>query len=156
MRQFVLKVPTVVLLLAIFLPMMSSELLLGNFLPFLQNETLITVFIYIRYVVIYLWLLSIVDFFSFETNNNTYTRLLQILILISFTLIVIPDYYPWFFNLAAFVIYIVIIVLLFKKIKVLFYERSRWFIILELLILPVGIYTLTEGVKNWKQEEKED
>lgn len=53
------------------------------------------------------------------------------------------------------VLYFLVLILITIKIKKVFYERSGWFIFLELVFYPFGILTLTPEIRNHYAENKE-
>lgn len=153
MKQFVLKTPTPVFILIIFLP------IIVNLLPFVEitfksHPKLFDFLRIIQIVTVAMWFSSILDFFCSEKNEVKNKGLIQLLIIIS-SVISAFSYLVnfWIGYLIVLIIWIVMIVLLTKKVKALFYERSTWFIVTELILVPVGFYTLSETIKSWEGDK---
>ncbi len=155
MKQFVLKAPTVLLILLVLSPLLISKLLLGGIFPALQSENIELFTGILQVTTIALWHLSILDYFCSEKNDNRNKKLIQVIITVSFAFSLgLVFLNPTLSYLVYMLLAIGLLVFMLKKIKAVFYERSDWFIVLELILVPVGIYTLTEEIKNSESEKQ--
>lgn len=152
MRNFILKTPLSLIVFLFFARILGSDLFLGTYFPAIFSDFGISVLNIIKDLVTILWLFALVDFFSFETKSYDNTTALYLLIVLLSILDAI-SYMESIQQITRMIMgmtYLTIVVFLFKKIKQLFNARSSWFIVIELLIIPVGIYTLTDEIKSWK------
>lgn len=160
MKQLVLKVPTIVFATPVLVPLLivalqiitEKELMSANYLKILKP---------INTAVALVWLFSIVDYFRSKAPDFKYIKSIYLLLFIDVALeisdllffqnLAFTDMYYWaigflqFFNFVAFTI---LLTLLIQKV---FYERSTWFIVLEILTIIVGILTLTPEIKRNEQ-----
>ena len=157
MKQLVLKVPTFVFAIPVLLPLLilalqiisEKELFVMEYLQFLKP---------ISKVVVFAWLFSIVHYFQSKAPNFKYLKSIYLLLFIDLTLeIILWIFFPpfafndlWYsvISLVQFFNFVALTTLLTMLIHTVFYERSVWFIILEIFTIVVGILTLTPEIKR--------
>jgi uncharacterized membrane protein len=111
----------------------------------------------VQLIVATLWLSSLVAYFSHEGKSKKKNSLIYSLIGVLFISTALSFYLEYFlvFALFTFLLNILLTILLVPKIKKVFYARSTWFIVIELLMIPVGILSLTPEIQRWEKSEKE-
>lgn len=155
MKNIVLKVPTGIFVVLVALPF----LILG--LQIVADKELLDLKYYVilrivGLIVSSIWLFSIVDYFHSKKPDFKYIRLTYFFLALGviFNLLFTFDLLPFqgivvfllgIFRLLFFVPATVFITLLIREV---FYERAVWFIVLEVLIVIVGITTLTPEIKR--------
>lgn len=159
MKNIVLKVPTAIFIALVFLPLMIVvlQMISGQELVELKYLSILAL---IGSIVTSIWLFSIVDYFHSKAPDFKYTRLINILLI--FELVVnlleslniqsfegIIDFSLMILQTAIFITAVVLIVLLVRKV---FYERSVWFIVIEILFTIIGITTLSPEIKRNEKE----
>jgi hypothetical protein len=157
MRSFLINVPLGIIYLLFFAPIVLRLFLLTQF-PELLSEITIGIFDFFGLAMFYIWTFSLIDYFRYESKSNKWNQLIVILILITFVLSfgasIREGMIELILSITILTIWIVFTVLLSSKIKSVFYARSRWFLILELLIPVIGILTLTPEIKRWEKSDK--
>lgn len=159
MKNLVLKVPTAIFVVLVFLPILiwamqlvaEKELIEPKYYPVLSI---------IGSVVSSIWLVSIIDYFQSKAPNFKYTKLIYVLIALDlivsllefFALIDFGPSTPTIFTAVQFAFFIPTVVFITLLIRKVFYERSVWFIVVEILTVVVGIFTLTPEIKRHEKE----
>ena len=159
MKNIVLKVPTAIFIALVFLPFMILALQV-----FAQEELLdqkyYDVLSAIGSIVSSVWLFSIVDYFQSKAPEFKFTRLIYILLVSGLTLSLLGSFdvliHPKAIDLILMglhsVVFIALVVFITLLIRKVFYERAVWFIVLEILIVIIGITTLTPEIKRHEKE----
>lgn len=159
MKNIVLRVPTAIFIALVFLPLMifvleivaERELMEPRYYDILDI---------VGSVVISIWLFSIVDYFQSKAPEFKFTGLIYILLAIELILDLLVSFDILTFDGVNYlipiavqsIIYITATVFIILLIHKVFYERAVWFIVLEILIVIVGITTLTPEIKRNEQE----
>lgn len=106
-----------------------------------------------------LWMLFILEFFRRECKDKKHFPMIYAIFTIEIFDLVISLFFDIISEeilmtyLIIFLLHITMVVLLTLKIREVFYLRSVWFIVLELLIFPVAIFTLTPEIGRYEEEE---
>ncbi|MDG1331753.1 MAG: hypothetical protein P8P74_05455 [Crocinitomicaceae bacterium] len=159
MKNIILKVPTTIFIVLVLLPFM----ILG--LQIVADKELMEPKYYgvlslVGSIVSSIWLFSIVDYFQSKAPDFKYGRLIYVLLSLDLILTLLSafnitsfegviDFSLSISRLIIFIVAVIFIVLLVQKV---FYERAVWFIVLEILIVIVGITTLTPEIKRNEKE----
>jgi len=159
MKNIVLKVPTTIFTVLVLLPFMIY------FLQMVANKELLEPKYYgvlstIGSIVSFIWLFSIVDYFQSKAPEFKFTRLIYVLLtvdlavdlLTSFDVASIEGIVDFALSIFQSIVYVAATVFITLLIRKVFYERAVWFIVLEVLIVIVGITTLTPEIKRNEKE----
>lgn len=159
MKNIVLKVPTAIFVVLVFLPFMIF------LLQMIANEELLEPKYYgllsiVGSVVASVWLFSIVDYFQSKAPGFKFTRLIYLLLVVELILDLLLSFDAVAYNgigdlilgILQSIIYVTVTVFITLLIQKVFYERAVWFIVLEILIVIVGITTLTPEIKRNEKE----
>lgn len=159
MKNLVLKIPTAIFIVLVLLPLLifAMQQFSGEVLLELQYYQLLSI---LGSVVSWLWLISVVDYFYSKVPTFKFIRWIYILLALDFLLLVVKilNFYDFIVinHLVLFaiqaIVMIIAIVFITLLIRIVFFERAVWFIVLELLILIIGITTLTPEIKRHEQE----
>ena len=159
MKNLVLKIPTAIFIVLVLLPLLilAMQQFSGEVLLKPQYYKLLSI---LGSIVSWLWLISVVDYFYSKAPTFKLIRWIYILLALDFLLLLVKifNFYDIIVinDLALFAIQLIImisnIVFITLLIRIVFFERAVWFIVLELLILIVGITTLTPEIKRYEQE----
>ncbi len=155
MKTILLKTPALVFFLGLVLgPLVRFALKYSDSIYY--NKIDFRLFYFVQVLVATLWLCSVVAYFSHEGKSKKNNSLIYSLIAVSFISTILSFYLEYFlvFALLTFLIEILLTILVLPKVKKVFYARSTWFIVVELLVLPVGILTLTPEIQRWEKSEK--
>lgn len=159
MKNLVLKIPTAIFIVLVLLPLLifAMQQFSGEVLLQPQYYKLLSI---LGSIVSWLWLISVVDYFYSKAPTFKFIRWIYILLALDFMLLLVN-----IFNFSDFIVInhlvlfaiqaifmIIAIVFITLLIRIVFFERAVWFIVLELLILIVGITTLTPEIKRYEQE----
>lgn len=155
MKSIVLKIPTLVFFIGLVLgPILRFALKYANseYYDKIDYRLLYIVQIFVAAV----WLSSVVAYFSHEGNSKKNNTLIYSLIVVEFISSGLSFYLEYYlvFALITFLMNILLTILLVPKIKKVFYARSTWLIVVELLMIPVGILSLTPEIQRWEKSEK--
>jgi hypothetical protein len=134
MKQFVLKVPGIVFLIALFLPaimfiLWGHQYISGDLKKILYASSIF------QWLSAGLWYMSLLAYFSHEKKSFEGNNLVILLIALALLMI-----YP--------------IVKIVLKVREVFYARSLWFLVFEIIIPPIGFLTLTPEIKRWEKSDK--
>lgn len=156
MKNIILKTPAIVFFIGLVLgPLLRLSLKYANseYYDKIDYRLLYIVQIFVAA----LWLSSVVAYFSYEENSKKNNTLIYSLIVVEFISTGLSFYLVYYlvFALITFLLNILLTILLVPKIKKVFYARSTWFIVVELLMIPVGILSLTPEIQRWEKSEKE-
>lgn len=157
MKNIVLKLPTAIFIMLVLLPVaiLTLQMIAGEEL--LEAKYYGTLMI-VGSVVASIWLFSIVDYFQSKIEGFKYTRLIYILLGLDLTLDLLFEFVEFSesvyvaLNILRVITYITAVVFITLLIHKVFYERAVWFIVLEVLIVIVGISTLTPEIKRNEKE----
>jgi hypothetical protein len=155
MKTILLKTPALVFFLGLVLgPLVRFAL--KYFDSVYYDKIDFRMFYLVQVIVATLWLSSVVAYFSHESKSEKNNSLIYSLIAVSFISTILSFYLEYFlvFALFTFLLNILLTILLVPKIKKVFYARSTWFIVVELLMIPVGILSLTPEIQRWEKSEK--
>lgn len=155
MKNLVLKFPTAIFVVLVFLPILIWALQLVAEKELIEPKYYAMLSI-IGSVVSFIWLASVVDYFQLKAPNFNYTKLIYILIAVDliFSLLEffsIVDFGPsthTIFTIVQFALFISTVVFITLLIRKVFYKRSVWFIVIEILTVVAGIITLTPEIKR--------
>lgn len=152
MKNLILKIPVFVFILCVFSPVIA--LVTARTFDLSLSDLLFDSLLILRILVYAVWYLGMTDYFeNQERNKNILTTLI-----ISVTVGIFISTYlvsHWWIDVLLILVHIAISILLSSSIKKVFYARSKWFIIIETLVTPIGILTLTPEVKRWKKDQSE-
>ena len=155
MRNILIKVPTFIFFLGLIAGPCVTILLRNKYPEYYITPNIIALKVF-QWAVILTWLISVVSYFSNESKSAKNNKLIYALLLIS-SLSSISYGFAWknefLFDLFI-VAYIMSTVLITLKIKQVFYERSTWYIVLELLIILIGFISLTQDLKQWEKNKE--
>jgi hypothetical protein len=159
MKNIVLKVPTAIFLVLVIWPFIIAAL------QIVADRELLDLKYYgilgvISGLVSSIWLFSIVDYFQSKSPEFKFTNVIYILLGVELVVSLLKSFGVFSsigmislvinaFQILVYVAAVVYITLLIRKV---FYERAVWFIVLEVLIVVVGITTLTPEIKRNEQE----
>ena len=159
MKNIILKVPTFVFLVLVFMPLISWYL---NLELIVFKNVLIYLF-FLPNLTIIVWLLSVLTYMTEASNSKQYFMPLIIIVLTEFSL----NFYTimgigepksililYVLLILSLLLRIVTTVLMTKVVKKVFYARSTWFAIIELLFVPIGMFSLTPEIKEWEKGDK--
>ena len=156
MRNIIIKVSTIFLFLALIARPLIY-LLIANYFPEKATYTTGLILDCFQWAVIGFWQASLVSYMSHEGKSEANSRLIYLLIITTSISILLYDYL-WTHPLllvVSILLFLVNVVLITIKIKKVFYNRSYYFIVLELLLIPVGFLTLTPEIKRWEKGDKQ-
>lgn len=159
MKNIVLKVPTSIFIVLVLLPILIFALQIVSGEELIKPEYYDVLSIVGSFVT-WIWLFSIVDYFHSKAPGFKHIRWVYLLLFIDFTLVLLDHFYFTGLNLKddilvfiiRSVLFIAALVFITILIRSVFYERAVWFIVLELLIMIVGITTLTPEIKRHEKE----
>ena len=106
-----------------------------------------------------LWMLFILEFFRRECQDKKYFPVIYTIFALELFDLVISLFFEPISGqiLISYVIisllHIAMVILLTIKILEVFYLRSIWFIVIELLVFPIAIFTLTPEIGRYEKEE---
>jgi hypothetical protein len=156
MKQFVLKVPGIVFLIALFLPaimfiLWGHQYISGDLKKILYASSIF------QWLSAGLWYMSLLAYFSHEKKSfegNNLVILLIALATISGITLISTYHLPSVFALIPALLMIYPIVKIVLKVREVFYARSLWFLVFEIIIPPIGFLTLTPEIKRWEKSDK--
>ncbi|PHR20379.1 MAG: hypothetical protein COA38_19510 [Fluviicola sp.] len=159
MKNVVLKIPTAIFIALIFLPFMILVLQIVSREELMEAESYQVLSI-VGSITSSIWLFSIVDYFQSKTPAFKFLRLIYILLIVDSAFILLDIFEitgsdrttQILLFVAHSVVYITAMVFIILLIRKVFYERSVWFIVLEVIILVIGIMTLTPEIKKHEKE----
>lgn len=159
MKAIVLKVPTTIIIVLALLPILIFVLQKVSGEELLKPEYYKALSI-IGSIVTWIWLFSVVDYFHSKAPDFKHIRWIYLLLILDFTLVLFDHFYFTDVNpkddilvyIIRSVLSLAALVFITILIRSVFYERAVWFIVLELLILIVGITTLTPEIKRHEKE----
>lgn len=159
MYKIVLKVPEIVFLIFIFLPVF---LIIGDYFPDAFTGMILS---FIGLLTGIFWMLGVSDYFE-KSAGNSKTDWILIIMILFFLIAACRDIYqnfmdhPSFYNtqfrmpIFSLVTGIIVATLFTIKIKKTFPARSIWFIFIEVLFYGIGVATLTPEIKNHYRENR--
>jgi hypothetical protein len=155
MKNIVLKVPTAIFIVLVFLPFIIFAMQMLSEEELLASKHYDTLSI-IGSIVTSIWLFSIVDYFQSKAVEFKFTRLIYGLLsvelimgLLTTTDIIPPESMTEIIlSFTQSIVYISVTVFITLLVHKVFYERAVWFVVLELLIPIIGITTLTPEIKR--------
>ena len=106
-----------------------------------------------------LWILFILEFFRRECKDKKYFPVIYTIFALELFDLVISLFFEPISGhilityLIISLLHITMVVLLTIKIREVFYSRSVWFIVIELLVFPIAIFTLTPEIGRYEKEE---
>lgn len=155
MKNLILKVPTPVFIIAVLSNLILYIIATKFPESFIDKLWIFEILNYIQFITIFIWTISLVEYFKTESNSIKLANYIKLLVSINFVFIIASFYLNFF---AIFIIssllYLVNSILIFKLIKKTFYARSKWFLFLEIFFVIIGIITLTPDVKKWEKSDK--
>ena len=155
MKNIVLKVPTPIFIVLVFLPFIIFAMQMLSEKELLASKHYDTLSI-IGSIVTSIWLFSIVDYFQSKAIEFKFTRLIYgllsvelIMDLLTTTDIILTESMTEIIlSFTQSIVYISATVFITLLVHKVFYERAVWFVVLELLIPIIGITTLTPEIKR--------
>lgn len=155
MKKIILVIPTFVFMLSLLIgPTVSFILNFDN-----QDYASPVVFLLLdvfQWFVIAIWMISLVQYFSYEAKTNRNNFFIYLLLFICALASIWIDNYMFSYVLLSILMvsYTALTVLITLKVKSVFYARSAWFVFLEILFVFIGFLTLTPQVKDWEASDK--
>jgi hypothetical protein len=149
----------------VFTTIVFSPLILYFYLPKGTDLSgVLSIFKLVSYLSSSLWISSVIEYMYKESDSSKYRLLCHAINIIIAVIAIFPsqspesflehsflDVFIGFMPLALYVTNVIFITLMIKRV---FYARSMWFIIVELILLPFGMFTLTSEIQNWEKEKK--
>lgn len=159
MKNAVLKIPTAIFVALIFLPFMILVLQIVAREELMEAESYQVLSI-VGSITSSIWLFSVVDYFQSKTPDFKFLRLVYILLIVDSAFILLDIFEitgsdrttQILLFVAQSAVYITATVFITLLIRKVFYERSVWFIVLEVITLVIGIMTLTPEIKKHEKE----
>lgn len=160
MKKLILTIPPFLWSFVSLIPLIVYLSVPKEILPF-EVLNYLSIVTYLCYA---LWTSSLVEYMCHEAKSTKY----RVLVHVTTTLIVLVEilhkFYPTEpspeikFELPVSLLSLILIVfnsfIVTAIVKRVFYARTTWFVFLELVSIPIGIFTLTSEVQNWEQEKK--
>jgi hypothetical protein len=159
MYKLVLKVPEMVFIIFIFLPIF---LIIGGYYPDNITGTILSMVGLITGAIWMAGVSSYIDYANGKKNIDWFVLILLSLFVLSAMNEVYQGFFEktlvynteWKYPLLSFGLDLVIAILLTIKIRKVFYERSIWFIFFEVVFYGIGVATLTPEIKNHYRENR--
>ena len=159
MKNIVLKVPTAIFIALVFLPFFILIFQMFSDEEIMKAETY-NILAIVGSITTTLWLFSIVDYFQSKTPNFPQLQLIYVLltleaifvILNMFDLTNLGTIITTILSALHVAVYIMATIFITLLIRRVFYKRTPWFVIVEILIVIVGIITLTPEIKKHDME----
>jgi hypothetical protein len=111
-----------------------------------------------------LWTSSLVEYMCHEAKSMKYRVLVHVTTALIVIVEILHKFYPSEpspdikFELPVSLLSLILIVfnsfIVVQIVKRVFYARSTWFVFLELVSIPIGMFTLSSEVQNWEHEKK--
>lgn len=159
MKNAVLKIPTAIFVALIFLPFMVFvlQIVSGEELMKAGSHQILSI---VGSITSFIWLLSVVDYFQSKTPDFKSLRLIYLLLIVDSAFILLDIFEitgsdrttQILLLVAQSAVYITATVFITLLVRKVFYERSVWFIVLEIITLVIGIITLTPEIKKHEKE----
>jgi len=155
MRNIIIKIPTFIFVL-VFVVSAVVPTVLYIYYPQKNIELVHLSCRFLLWVTFIVWVIGLVEYFSFELNSRRYAIPVYLLLTTSCIASIVYDYYDteWISLTVFLVLYLAMSIVLTMMIKKVFYARSTWFLLVEFLFVFVGFLTLTSAVKEWEDSEK--
>jgi hypothetical protein len=159
MYKIVLKVPEIVFIIFIFLPIF---LIIGGYFPDAKTGMILSM---IGMITGIFWMMGVSDYFDKALGNKKPDWIFLSVLTLLF-LAATRDIYQNFaenpsiyttkidFPILTIVFDVIIAILLTLKIKKVFYARSIWFTFFEIMAYAFGVATLTPEIKNHYRENR--
>lgn len=159
MYKIVLKVPEMVFIIFIFLPIF---LIIGGYYPDNITGTILTM---VGLITGAIWMAGISSYIDYANGKKNIDWIILVALFL-FVFSAMNEVYQgffektlmynteWPFPLLSFGFDIFIAILLTFKIRKVFYARSVWFIFFEVVFYGIGVATLTPEIKNHYRENR--
>lgn len=156
MKQIVLKIPGIVFLIALFLPaimfiLWDYQYISGDLKTILYGSSIF------QWMSGGLWYMSVLAYFSDEKKSyagNIGVYLLIVLATVSGITLTSTYHLPSVYAVIPALLMIYPVIKIIFRIREVFYARSLWFLVFEIMILPIGCLTLTPEIKRWEKSDK--
>ncbi|MFK8045470.1 MAG: hypothetical protein AB8B72_08240 [Crocinitomicaceae bacterium] len=155
MKKIILVIPTFVFMLSLLIgPTVSFVLNFDN--QYYASPVVFLLLDVFQWFVIAVWMISLVQYFSYEAKTNRNNVFIYLLLFICALASIWIDNYMFSYVLLSILMvsYTALTVLITLKVKSVFYARSAWFVFLEILFVFIGFLTLTPQVKDWEASDK--
>ncbi|MFM9986039.1 MAG: hypothetical protein ACKVOK_12445 [Flavobacteriales bacterium] len=116
-------------------------------------------------IVMGLWVLSVADYFCHEIHSRKAMPAIYMLVAIQYFLFVLPWVMPAFgieevfltvlgIRIVMLIITLVLAFVMMNLARRVLYARSSWFLLLEFLMTPFGMLSLTPAIQQWENSDK--
>lgn len=162
MKKLIQTIPPILWSLVSLIPLIAFLSVPTEILPF-EMLSHLSIATYLCYA---LWTSSLVEYMCHEAKSMKYRVLdhvtTALIVLVEF----VHKFYPTEpspeikFELPASLLSLILIVfnsfIVVQIVKRVFYARSTWFVFMELVSIPIGMFTLSSEVQNWEKEKAEN